>query len=107
MEYPDSNNQSHVRLLCVSGGSASLGGAIFFKDGEVLTSDSVTILAQAGDGKIEFRFTQEQEGVFQCQSNGRYSAAIGLAGKQYFCAVLNFHACGLHRRAGRGQWHDS
>ena len=34
----------------------------------------------SGNGEIEFAFTQEQEGVFYCESEGRSSIAIGLAG---------------------------
>ena len=81
MEYPDSDNRSFVQLLCVNEGSSPLEGAVFFKDGDVLTSSSVATLTNTEDGEIMFSFTQEQEGVFQCQSNGRYSAAIGLAGQ--------------------------
>ena len=84
VDYPHDNSRSLVHLRCVSGGSSPLGGAVFFKDGVVLTSGpgrhQVSVTSD-GDGEVEFTFTPEQEGDFYCQSNGQTSIVISLAGE--------------------------
>lgn len=85
VEYPYPVSRSFALLLCVIGGSTPISGALFYKEGHILTSGSgrnqVTLLANAGDGTVEFIFKQDQEGLFSCGKNGLKSIPIGLASK--------------------------
>ena len=58
-------------------------GAIFFRNGAELTTSSsqVTIVRNSGNGEV---LTQEQEGLFHCESSGLASIAVGLAGEALY-----------------------
>jgi hypothetical protein len=83
VEYPLGSNRAVVRLLCVSGASANLTDARFFKDGAELSfgggQGQVTVVSAPSEGRVTFSFSQEQEGWFSCQSHGLSSPLIGLA----------------------------
>ena len=61
-------------------------GALFFRNGAELTTSSsqVTIVGNSRNGEVLFTFTQEQEGLFHCESSGLASIAVGLAGEALY-----------------------
>ena len=83
---PTANSLSFVRLSCVDASMTDIRGAIFFRNGAELTTSSsqVTIVGNSRNGEVLFTFTQEQEGLFHCESSGLASIAVGLAGEALY-----------------------
>lgn len=84
LHYPVSGNYSVVHATCRDMLGLRVDGAMFLKNGTLLTSGSAShqvIITGKGGGEISFVFTQAQEGVFSCRKRERTSEGIQLTGK--------------------------
>ena len=79
VSYPKPGNFSYVNLTCTDGSGAILqDDARFLRDGEDIRS--LVVVTETGKNFVVFTFSPEQDGRFSCESGGKHSSLLLLAG---------------------------
>ena len=80
VSYPDPGNFSYVNLTCTNDAGDSLHDreVVFSGDGKNITSR--VLVVERGNSFVVFTFTPQQDGSYICESEGRKSTPVSLAG---------------------------
>ena len=80
VSYPDPGNFSYVNLTCTNDAGDALHDreVLFSGDGKNITSR--VLVVERGNSFVVFTFTPQQDGSYICESEGRKSTPVSLAG---------------------------
>ena len=80
VSYPDPGNFSYVNLTCTNDAGDALHDreVVFSGDGKNITSH--VLVVERGNSFVVFTFTPKQDGSYICESKGRKSTPVSLAG---------------------------